>query len=249
MKDEPVVFIKESDLIKKAAASFGLVLSEKPREYCSNPQFDSKPVGIFTLDEGFLSVLKRKGFTFGPGAKHQDTIYLDGHSDQKGAEIWDTDFWAWDKTTNEPKQIAVSFRLRVEEDQKGVVCMSETSGNACHRPTIDKFVTAAAEYFADAHILIKNSHNPENRPVITWSSIGVEGIKSVGSIFRELYSYEKNKAVVALSASNLSPFIPAPSQQQNGVWTTDRLFVLAPQQDRLVWQWKRQLADFKALLE
>jgi len=240
----PITSIEESLLIRKAAKLRKLTLSNKPRMDTCYPQFDSEPVGTFNLDTAFIIALNRHGFTFDTGTKppHDEMQYLNGHSDQQGAEMFESDCWAWKRTETYP-QLDVRFRLRVSEEKRGIVCEPHVWGNcaggACHQPTIDKFMKVVSEHFSDLHPLITRATDVETPPIIYWSEIGLGGIKSVGRLFDELF--EKNKKVIELAHSALSPFEPDPQQQASIINPKDRIFVPEDYQPQLFRQWKEQL--------
>ncbi len=242
---EPIKLIAESELIRKAAAFMSLVLKDEPREHTSYLTFDSLSVDSFSLnDRGFISALEKAGFTFGPGvgASRKEIVYLDGGSNQKGAEIFESDCWSWTRKEANPR-LDVRFRLSISEERRGVVCLPEVWGNcgggACHQPTIQKFVEVVAIYFVEAHALIKECVKAKPCPVISWSDIGLGGVKSVEHLFQELFG--KNANVLKLAYSNISPFNPDP---RNWPRKEDKLFVLEPDQPKLFKQWRTQLQEF-----
>ncbi len=244
-----ISFLKESELISKAAFSRNLVLGRTQGKYGSHPKFDSEDVGIFTLnDEDFLRALKIHSFTFGPSKdpERNKMVYLLGNSDQRGEDMFDSDRWAWEKTESNP-QLAIYFRLFVRENKRGVVCEPQIRGNciggACHQPTIDKLMRVLAEHFTEAHPMIKAVTNDNPRPVIFWGDINLGGIKSVGWLFDEQYG--KNKRVVELARSTLSPFSPSPYQRGTFNETQDRHFVKEVDQPKLFRQWEEQLLIFR----
>jgi len=79
--------------------------------------------------------------------------------------------------------------------------------------------------------------------VIFWGDINLGGIKSVGWLFDEQYG--KNKRVVELARSTLSPFSPSPYQKGAFNETQDRSFVKEVDQPRLFRQWEEQLLTFR----
>lgn len=252
MSDQsPITFVKESFLIGRAAELNKLTISAEPRKNSGYPEFDSEPIGMFKLDKDFLATLEKHGFTFRPGTKppHNEMVYLAGHSDQRGAEVFESDCWAWKRTETDP-QLNVRFLLNVSERKRGVVCKPHVwgncSGGACHQPTIDRFVKVVSEHFSGLHLLIKTAANIETPPVIYWSEIELGGIRSVGLLFDELFG--RNEKVMKLARSTLSPFDPNPNPQGAVFEVKDRLFVLEAYQPQLFRQWREQLRTFKESL-
>lgn len=247
----PITFLKESFLIGRAAELRGLTLFGEPRRNTFCLEFDSKPVGTFKLDKDFIVTLGKHRFSFGPGTKlpHNEMVYLAGHSNQRGSEVFESDCWAWKKTeTNH--QLTVNFCLSVAEGKRGVVCVPHVwgncSGGACHRPTIHRFVKVVAEHFSDAHSLIREATNTDFQSVIRWGDIGLGGIKSIGGLFDELYG--RNEKVTKLASSSLSPFNPNPNPRKSSFEVTDRLFTVEADQPKLFRQWREQLQAFKTSL-
>lgn len=247
----PITFIKESFLINRAAELNNLTIPEEPAKNHSYPEFDTEPVRTFKLDRDFIAALEKHGFTFGPGTRspHNEMVYLAGHSNQRGAEIFETDCWAWKRTETDP-QLNIRFNLRVSEGKRGVMCVPHVWGNcsgaAVHQPTIDKLVKAVSEHFSDLHTLIMVAANVETPPIIYWSEIELGGIKSVGWLFNELFG--RNEKAMELARSTLSPFDPNPNTQGR-IWEVkDRLFVLEAYQPKLFRQWREQLEAFKTSL-
>lgn len=243
----PIIFLKESFLISRAAELRELTFGKQRRDI-SYSEFDSEPVGMFKLDKDFIVALEKNGFTFRPGTKspHNKMVYLAGHSDQRGAEIFESDCWAWERTEADP-QLDVRFRLRVSERKRGVVCephvWGNCSGSACHRPTIDRFVKVVSEHFSDLHLLIKVAANVETPPVIYWNEIGLGGVKSVGLLFDELFG--RNEKATELALSTLSPFDPNPNPPRTIFEVKDRLFIPEADQPKLFGRWREQLQAFK----
>jgi hypothetical protein len=106
-------------------------------------------------------------------------------------------------------------------------------------------VRVLAEHFPEAHPhpLIKETTNDNPRPVIYWGNINLGGVKSVGWLFDEQYG--KNKQVVELARSTLSPFNPSPYQRGSFNEIQDRLFVEEVDQSKLFRRWKEQLLTFR----
>ncbi len=241
-------FIRESDLIKKAAASQNLTLCEEPRKDTSCPVFQSEVVAGLAVDKDFLIAARKYGSTFEPGTKppHNEMVYLSGNSNQKGAEVFESDCWAWKRTETAP-QLTLYFHLWVVEGRRGVCCephiWGNCSGGACHRPTVAKLTKCIAEYLPDAHPLIKGLDDKELVATIHWSTIGLGGVKSVGNLFDDLY--RENKTVIELANSSLSPFDPSPKHKYMTLENKDRLFVLEAEQTKLFKKWREQLQGFK----
>ncbi|MEK7121598.1 MAG: hypothetical protein AAB857_02720 [Patescibacteria group bacterium] len=234
----PDTFIQKPKLIEKAAASRGLTI----KRYHENGQYsETEIVGTYKLDKELLEALGKVGFTFEPGKKspYDTMIYLTGNSNQKGQEVFDSDCWDW-KRTETNHELTIYLRLSVSEKERGVVAVPEVwgncSGGACHRPTINKFVVTVAGYSPDAHPLLKEM-TLDSYPTIHWSDVGLGGIKSVGTLFRELYGH--NESILMLANSNISPFAPSPKQGKYNY------FVVESDQPRLFEQWENQLRAYK----
>jgi len=231
-------FIQKPELIEKVATSQGLTVKKyrEDREYS-----ETEVIGTYKLNKGLLEALAKVGFTFEPGRKppHDTMIYLTGNSNQRGQEVFESDCWAW-KRNETDHELTVYLRLSVSEKERGVVAVPQVwgncSGGACHRPTINKFVVAVAEHSPDAHPLLKEM-TADSYPTIHWSDIGLGGIKSAGTLFRELYGH--NESISRLADSNVSPFVPSSKQ----AWYN--YFVIESDQPRLFEQWKKQLQEYK----
>ena len=243
-------FAKDSSLIHRAAFLREVQLKNEPRKHTSYLKYDSMSVGTFTLNDGFLAALKKEGFTFEVGKKppHDTMRYLSGNSNQKGAEIFESDCWAWKREETDHK-VTIYFCLIVSERKRGVVCIPYSFGNCsggpCHQPTINKFIKVVAEYFPNVHSLITDSANAnDGQAVISWSTFGGAGVKSVGLLFEELYG--KNEKIVCLARSTLSPFDPDPYARAGAIWEPkDRIFIPEKYQPLLFEQWKGQLKSFQ----
>lgn len=243
-------FAKDSSLIHRAAFSREVQLKNEPIKHTSYLEFDSVPVWKFKLNDEFLAALQKRGFTFEIGKKYpHDTMrYLSGNSNQRGAEIFESDCWAW-KREETNHELTICFRLSVSEHKRGVVCVPHSFGNCsggpCHQPTINRFVKVVAEHFPNVHLLVTDSANAnDGKAVILWSSFGEAGIKSVGLLFDELYG--KNEKVNILARSTLSPFDPNPYAREGPMWEPkDRIFIPERYQSFLFEQWKEQLRSFQ----
>jgi hypothetical protein len=231
-------FIQRPELIEKAATSRGLTIKRyrEDRGYS-----ETEVIGTYKLDKGLLEALGKVGFTFEPGRKppYDAMIYLTGNSNQRGQEVFESDCWNWKRTETDHK-LTIYLRLLVSEKERGVIAVPEVwgncSGGACHRPTINKFVMAVAGYSQEAHSLLKEM-TADSYPTIYWSDIGLGGIKSVSTLFRELYGH--NESISRLADSNVSPFAPSPKQAGYNY------FVVESDQPRLFEQWNKQLQEYK----
>lgn len=243
-------FMLELDLIKRAASNRKLNLPAQNMrgEDSFHPAFASNVVGTFNIERGFVTALQGRGFSFGPGTgpTRSAMVYLSGDSDQGGAEIFESDCWAWKNTESHP-YLTVYFQLQVTQDQRGVVCTPHVWGNcdggACHRPTINNFLRVVSEHFRDVHSLITEAANTNFQPVVTWGEINMAGIKSVEHLFFDTYG--QNKRVITLANSNLSPFEPVPFPKFSVSRVNDRLFVPDFDQPTLLDQWGDQLRAFR----
>ncbi len=230
--------IQRSELIKRAVTPRDLTVERyrEDREYS-----ETEVIGTYKLDEGLLEALGKVGFTFELGRKplRDSMVYLTGNSNQRGQEVFESDCWAWKRTEADYK-LTIYLRLSVSEKERGVIAVPEVGGNysggACHRPTINKFVMAVAEYSQDTHPLLKEMAT-DSYPTIYWSDIGLGGIRSVNALFGELYGY--SESVSRLAYSNVSPFAPSPKQAGYNY------FVIESDQPRLFEQWKKQLQEYK----
>lgn len=247
-----IAFLFESFLIRKAAAAQKLELNKEPKKNTGSLVFTSKPVGIFPLDAQFIAALEKDGFTWGPGTRppYDMMIYLSGESDQHGAEIFESDSWAWKKSQEGERYLTVYFSLFAMETMRGLACKPKVwgncSGGACHEPTIRKVVAVIAKHFAKVDPLIPEAlENKEGLAIIPWTAINLGGVKSVTLLFFEHFG--RREKIVNLAQSTQSPFDPNPLALR-GMGQHDREFVVKEEQQALFDRWKKQLKNYRASL-
>lgn len=239
-------FLTEQEVVSKAAAVSGLIIrGNKSHKWLTTD------IASFEISAILPEALKETGFTLKPGTKppYDSMMYLSGNSEQEGADIWESDSWAFEKDEKHPL-LTISFALSVKESDGGVAATPEVWGNckggACHFPTIKKLVHLLASQFPNTHPFLDRIASEGDYPVIKWGEIGLEGLRSLGELFREQYGHS-NLILHSLAPSYFSPFEPNPRKQSYG--DEVRYFVPADLQHELTSQWKAQLADFRDKLQ
>lgn len=231
--------ISESEVIKKACEINCFTATRYEHR-----GWRTSDIGEYSLDANLLKSLEKAGFTFEPGRDElrKNCIYLAGHSNQKGSDVFESDCWMWHKEDAD-RCLTIHFNLCVSEKDRGLLAIPHIWGNcrggACHQPTINRLVRAIARHFEDSHLLLKKMANDLNYPVILWSDMGLGGLRSVQTLFEELYG--KNDLVVSLSKWHRSPFHPSPVSEMG----EEKYFVPERIQRFLMDQWIGQLRAFK----
>lgn len=239
--------IPENDLMAIAATLHNLTLKSKKvlGGWLTEPAFK------FELNPELLRVLRVAGFTWGPDPKRPDNgyVYLGGHSDQRGADEIDSDIWAFWEGEKNPR-LVVSFELLTTEPVKGIIAHPYLGGNwkggASHQPTIDRLVRALGAYCLDAHPLMKAMVDIDGHPIIKWSDLGFDGMRSLDEFFREQYE-PSDLIYCGIARFRYSPFTPNPLNDR--AMKKVRYFVPAGLQHSLIDQWKAQLAAFRDKLQ
>lgn len=234
--------ISETEVVKKACSAFNLTAKRN-----HHGRWETADIGEYPLDSNLIKVLGEVGFTFEPGKEppRLDVVYLAGHSHQTDREVFESDCWAWDRSENNPR-LTISFHLLVSEKMRGLVAVPHVWGNckggACHQPTIDRLVRSIAGHFDDVHPLLKKMVGSNDYPVIQWNDINLGGLRSLHTLFRELYGH--NEVICgSLAQSHFSPFKPKPFGERG-----EEYFVPEPIQHELMNQWEAQLQRFKEIL-
>ncbi|MFY9458037.1 MAG: hypothetical protein WAP23_03925, partial [Candidatus Spechtbacterales bacterium] len=79
--------------------------------------------------------------------------------------------------------------------------------------------------------------------VITWTELGLGGIRKLSHLFTEFAAQNETVAQLGRSGEVFDP-VPNPRYQQPG----DELFIAEPAQPKLIQTWRTQLNEYRAHL-
>ena len=233
--------LSETEIMSKVKEIHDLTIDcDKGR----NRWFSDKTGEYPLTSPGFIDSLTKGGFTWerGKDEVRKNTIYLAGHSRQT-SDFFENDCWSWDVAEENP-YLTVSFFLYVDERKRGIVAIPQIWGNckggACHQPTIDKLAIAIGSHFTNTHSLLKRMTQVSEYPVIGWNELDLSGIRSLNTLFQEMYGH--NELICALAREHVSLFNPNPYHIQ------EYHFVREQFQRELMNKWQAQLQEFKGKL-
>lgn len=237
------VFTSE-DLLKKAAAFLGLEL-----KYMSGSRATSNSIKEYVLDGKLLKALAEKGIR--RHDRPDDIFTLADENPQKTVPGWSpSNFWNFELFKDGKKgydlRIALQANFRILQAKRGVMFWPMASG----------YFVSASDSLPNYRMFKALVENDESAPdiakrlaesdeiVVTWTDMGLGGIRAVDDLFEE---FSPGKDTIKQVARNTNIFNPAPygrsvrSSQQD-------LFLAEPIQPKVMQAWKKQLEQYRASL-
>lgn len=232
-------------LIKKAAEHKGLQLHEVASKAYS------KNIIEYPLNDHLIIELANRGIRHHPRPDGIFTLCDDNPQPKPLDGLTSSNYWNfWKDKSDHPKfdfRISLSFGFEHNVRKRGIVFWPRAYGTgvsaADNLPNFRMF-KALTECDNNALPIAKEIAASDGFIIVTYSDIGLGGIRSMFELFQE---FANNKDSVLQLSRNTKIFNPAPEPlyQQPG----DRLFVVEPAQPKLFNIWTEQLTTYRQSLE
>lgn len=239
------------DLLRKAAEYKGLKLMEGAFEaYC-------EPIKTYELDSKALAVLEKVGIRrqLRPDSDRVFTL-VDENSQEHNSVYQPSNYWNFklpdpeapdprDREGN-PRRIMLSTGLSLNQTKRGIVLSPLAHGSflsPCDRLPNFRMFKALAESDPEAPAVAKELAASDGSTVVSWTELGLGGIRRLISLFSEFIhgNEEVDKLARRMEIFNPEPYV---RYQQPG----DELYVAEPAQPRLFAAWQAQLEEYRTKL-
>jgi len=230
------------DLIKKAA-------THKKLTFCGEAlDAYSEPIKVYKLDEKLLAALAKQGIRRQERPDCRNEIFtLVDENPQKEVPGWrPSNYWNFKRLKNKQwfdlgVTLSVSFEINLKK--RGIVCWPQAHGtffSAGDQLPKSRMFKILTECDAKAPAIAKELAASDGSIVITWTDLGLGGIRKIGDLFAEFVG--SNKTVERLGANhNVFDPDPRPPHQQSG----NELFIAEPAQPKVFQVWRAQLEDYR----
>ncbi len=234
------------ELIRRAAAYKDLKLSEgASRAY-------SEPITEYQLDKELLRALavhniKRQGR---PDCRDEMVTLVDENPQKKvpgwlPSNYWNFELLEGDKHTFDLR-IALSVGFKINTEKRGIVLVPRAHGphvSAADQLPNFRMFKALVENDVDAPAVARELAASDGTVVITWTELGLGGIRRLADLFTEFAARNETVARLGGNGEVFDP-PPNPRYQQPG----DELFIPEPAQPSIIQRWRQQLDEHRSHL-
>lgn len=240
------------DLLRQVAALKKLGLHVGEHETYSDP------IKVYRLDEKTLEVLAKAGIKRQPRPDCRNTFTLvDENPQPPPVPGWMPSTW-WNFKLPDPDaanqrdregtplEITLSVGFSVNTRKRGIVLIPQAHGSfvsAADRLPHFRMFKALVEADSEAPAVAKEIAASDGSAVVTWTELGLGGLRHIAELFRELVG--ENKPVDDLARGS-DVFKPSPYHK---VWQPGvDLYIAEPAQPKLFAAWQKQLEEYRAKL-
>ncbi len=234
------------ELLEKAAIYKGLKLCE------GGERANSEPIKEYALDDKLLTVLAEQGIKQQPRPDcHNEIFTLVDKNPQENVPGWaPSNYWNFKLLEGDGRKfnlrifLGVGFGINIKK--RGVVLCPRANGtflSPADRVPNFRMFKALVESDEDAPIVAKELAESNGSIVVTWTDLGLGGIRRLSDLFIE---FAGNNEMIKKISKNLEVFdpVPNPQYQQPG----DELFVAEPAQPGVFKTWQAQLEEYRLSL-
>ena len=232
------------DLLRKAAVHKGLRLHEGASKAYS------EPIKVYTLDNKLLAMLAERNIKQQdrPDCRNEIFTLVDENPQEKVSGWSPSNYWNFKPLEGDKSKfdlrvtLSVGFGLNLEK--RGVMFVPQAHGSyvsaADSLPNFRMF-KALVESDTDANAVAKELSVSDGTIVVTWTELGLGGIRKLSHLFSEFAGRNETVAQLGRNGEVFNP-APNPRYQQPG----DELFVAEPVQPKVIQAWRTQLNEYRA---
>lgn len=235
------------DLFERAAGHKDLTLHRG-----NGSRVRSEPITTYVLDEQVLAALAQRGIRREPRPDCRDEIFtLVDQNPQEHVPGWvPSCYWNFKQRDGAEHQFDLRMTLGVHfyvhTERRGIVLVPQASGSfvsPVDRLPNFRMFQALVEHDDAAPAIAKELAASDGDIVVTWTDLGLGGIRSITALFDEFA--QRREAIVRLGG-NHEVFQPDPHPPYQR--PVNELFVAEPAQPRVFDAWRAQLSEYRALL-
>lgn len=234
------------ELLKKAAEHKGLKLCE------GGERANSEPIKEYALGDKLLDILAERGIKRQPRPDcHNEIFTLVDENPQIEVPGWaPSNYWNFKLLEGDEHKfdlhisLGVGFGINIKE--RGVVLCPRANGtflSPADRVPNFRMFKALVESDEDAPIVAKELAESNGSVVVTWTDIGLGGIRRLSDLFIEFAG--SNETIKQLSRKQ-EVFNPSPAPQYQKF--DDELFIAEPAQPGVFKTWQAQLNEYRVCL-
>ena len=225
-------FFSELDLIRKAAVHKGLELVEgAERPY-------SKPIKTYVLDDKLLFILEQHNFK----RTRSDDIFTLFDEGSKSRDYWSFKLLEGEKHKFDLRiKLSVLFQLNFR--RRGIVFMPQAHGSffsPCSYVANLRMFKVLVDNDVEVYSIAKEVSANDGSMVVTWTDLGLGGIRSIVDLFFEFASHKE--AVIDLARQDKRIFNPNPYPFRNEI--ESRMFIAEPAQPKVFEVWRNQHNEY-----
>lgn len=233
-----------SDLLRRVATYKDLRIQEgASRAY-------SEPIKKYTLDMQLLTALAKHDIRRQDRPDEVFTL-VDNNPQSPASGFSPSNYWNFLKSGEGSKRrfdlrvtLLVGFSINLEK--RGVVLVPLAHGS--HLSPADqlshfRMFKALVDTDRDAPLVAKELAKSDGAIVVTWTELGLGGIRRLTDLFTEFAG--TNQTVARLGWKG-EVFEPAPNQRYRH--PGDELFIPEPAQPRIMEKWREQLMEYRSRL-
>jgi hypothetical protein len=238
-------FFTALDLLRRAAAYKGLKLREGASRACS------EPIKTYFLDSKLLAVLAERGIKKQPrpDCNYQVFTLVDENPQEKFPGWAPSNYWNFKPLDNGrgfDLRVTLSVHLSISVKSRGIVLVPEAYGSfvspADRLPNFRMF-KALVENDDAAPDIAKELAASDGSIVVTWTDLGLGGIRRIADLFNEFAGQNETVKRLAWNEEIFNP-VPYPRYQK----PSEELFVAEPVQPKILRTWRQQLDDYRTRL-
>ncbi len=242
-KGEDIIIL--SDLIRKAAIKEGLRLNEDALKAYSGP------IAVYTLDQKLLDFLKERGIKrqHRPDCDNKVFTLVDENPQNPLPGYGSSNNWDFEITKEKTFilriTLFVGFGLNIEK--RGIVLMPQAMGTSLspsdHLPNFRMFKALVEWDNLPCQGAQKIAKSEEGNTVVTWTELGLGGIRRISNLFSEFVG---RNTIVRDIADKQEVFVPFPHPKLRN--PGDEQFVVEPAQPKVFATWRKQLENYRSCL-
>ena len=234
------------DLLRRAATHKGLKLREGSKEGIS------EPIKEYVLDEKLLAVLEEYKIRRQdrPDCRNEIFTLIDENPQERVPGFAPSNYWNFKLVEGERHifnlRVTLSVGFGISIGKRGVLLVPQAHGTflspADGLPHFRMF-RALVENDRDAPLVAKELALSEGTILITWTELGLGGIRRLSYLFEEFTGHKETIDRLGRNGEVFDPN-PFPRCQNPG----EELFIPEPSQAKVFEMWRAQLDEYRSKL-
>lgn len=230
------------DLIKKAAAHKRLSFCEATLDAYS------EPIKVYALDDKLLAALAKQGIKRQDRPDCRNEIFtLVDENPQKEVPGWmPSNYWNF-KLLENKKQfdlcVTLSVGFEINLKKRGIVCWPQAHGtfvSAGDQLPKSRMFKILTDSDVNAPAIAKELAASDGSIIVTWTDLGLGGIRKIEDLFAEFVGSNKTVERLAVNHDVFDPDPRSPHQQSG-----NKLFIAELAQPKIFQVWRTQLEDYR----
>lgn len=237
-----------NELFRKASEKKGLKFWE------GTTSTVTKPFKTYKLSSERLDYLSRLGIKRQdrPDCRNEIFTLVDGNPQVPVPGFVPSNYWNFKEIDGKKGifdlTISLQFKLRLGTKERGIVFIPQAHGTFVSAgdplPNFRMF-KALVEQDASAPAVAREIAKSEGQVVVSWTEMGLGGIRSLRSLFEE---FAKGKQSIMNLGTSSRVFNPAPFFQFQTQKDGDEVFITEKAQPKLFAAWRTQIKEYRAEL-